>query len=89
MALFRNLLEAAENDKLLAAAMIGAKIQKTLEGLFEFVPKNLFGKFQVLQEQPLDDEEMEEDLLFVAHKLQEVEQTLSRFLFCFEDASSS
>ena len=35
LALLRNLLEAsADNCKLLAAAMIGAKIQKTLEGQF-------------------------------------------------------
>jgi len=74
LALFRNLLEAsADNCKLLAAAMIGAKIQKTLE---------------VLQEQPLDDEEMEDDLIFVTSKLQEVEQTLSSFdEFCSEIAT--
>jgi len=70
LALFRNLLESSEDTKLLAAAMIGAKIQKSLE---------------VLQEQPLDDEEMEDDLNFVSQQLQEVEQTLSSFdEFCSE-----
>ena len=32
----------------------------------------------VLQEQPLDDQEMEEDLIYVSQKLNEIEQTLSR-----------
>ena len=42
-------------------------------------------KFLVLQEQPLDDEEMEDDLNFVSQQLQEVEQTLSSFdEFCSE-----
>jgi len=73
LALFRNLLEATDDAKLMAAGMIGAKIQKTLE---------------ILQEQPLDDEEMEDDLIFVTAKLQEVEQTLSSFdEFCSEIAT--
>jgi len=67
LALFRNLLESCEEAsdiKTLAGAMIGSKIQKTL---------------LVLQEQPLDDQEMEEDLIYVSQKLNEIEQTLSSF----------
>lgn len=48
----------------IAAAMIGCKIQKTL---------------QVLQEKTLDDQEMEDDLIAIYSKLQEVEQSLSSY----------
>ena len=46
---------------------------------------SLMSYYSVLQEQPLDDEEMEDDLIFVTAKLQEVEQTLSSYdEFCSE-----
>jgi V-type H+-transporting ATPase subunit H len=67
LAFFRNILESCSDStevKAVAGTMIGSKIQKTLS---------------VLQEQPLDDEEMESDLLYVFNKLNEVEQTLSSF----------
>ena len=59
--------------------MIGSKIQKTLLGKLKLVS---FGDLAnlVLQEQPLDDQEMEEDLIYVTQKLNEIEQTLSRYL---------
>ena len=70
--------------------MIGSKIQKTLLG--KYLPvffRCSYGMSHiiwliyntddlVLQEQPLDDQEMEEDLIYVSQKLNEIEQTLSR-----------
>jgi len=66
LALFRNLLEKAQDTsgRDIAAAMIGCKIQKSL---------------QVLQEKTLDDQEMEDDLININSKLQEVEQSLSSY----------
>ena len=43
---------------------------------FDWSECNIF--VLVLQEQPLDDQEMEEDLIYVSQKLNEIEQTLSR-----------
>ena len=64
--------------------MIGSKIQKTLLGKHSFFVAHIIWLIYntddlVLQEQPLDDQEMEEDLIYVSQKLNEIEQTLSRF----------
>ena len=76
---FSNHVKNHQTSKFLLAPWSDRKSRRLFS--VSFLYRSVRFKFfvLVLQEQPLDDQEMEEDLIYVSQKLNEIEQTLSRW----------